>query len=131
MTLIGELEKRLVIDPPRTYHRLWREVKDLLLLAKRDFPQEPKPPTLDPSDEELWETAMELAAWGVRVIAWSEKWLGNHSPIETMTTLSDIKTERDAENFADKRLQEVLRRKEEQLEKFGVVNKRQEKEVKK
>jgi len=35
---VGELYKRLVVDPPRNYPNFYQEVKDLLLMAKDDFP---------------------------------------------------------------------------------------------
>jgi len=35
---VGEFYKRLVVDPPRNYPDFYQEVKDLLLMAKDDYP---------------------------------------------------------------------------------------------
>jgi len=37
--MVGKLYEYLVVSPPRTYPEFYQEVKDLLLLAARDFPE--------------------------------------------------------------------------------------------
>lgn len=71
---VGELYKRLVLDPPRTYPEFYQEVKDLLLMAKDDYPKYPLMGKGEP--------------WSHREYnAWFRKWFGsylNQLSIETL-----------------------------------------------
>ena len=59
--MVGKLYEYLVIKAPTTIHEYHQEVKDLLLLAERDFPKTP---------------------YLVDFIEWKQKWFG--TSIETM-----------------------------------------------
>jgi len=79
--IIGELEKRLVIDPPKTYFKLWQEVQDLLKMAKDDFNENFLGRAVECVEtyEEDWEIYYKPEV----IREWIEKWFGSLSSIET------------------------------------------------
>lgn len=115
---VGELEKRLVIDPPRTYHKLWQEIQDLLKLANDDFPRY----------EDIMERRRERGRRGERGFntqlqfkieaeGWRNKWLGNLCSIETKKIVLEVTEAEVREQYDSMRV--VFP----EGSKFGVVNK--------
>lgn len=84
---VGELYERLVVDPPRGYAEFYQEVKDLLKLAKDDFP---KPEEGDYAESRYGDITLSLptGALEMRLKVWYDKWFG--TSIERVKLNEDV-----------------------------------------